>query len=818
MAETSAPSRWRRLKDLFAEAVEGSEAGREELLARVRAEDPDLAAELTGLLEAHRADGGFVERIVADAARDALESRGPEAFAGRRVGPWELLRPVGAGGMGAVFLARRADAEYEATVAVKMLRPGLFSEDSLRRFRAERQALANLSHPGIARLLDGGTTADGSPYIVMEYVAGVPIDAYAQARGLSVERRLRLFRAVCDAVQFAHRNLVVHRDIKPANVLVTEEGEPRLLDFGIAKVLDENAAEGLTRAGDRALTPDFASPEQIRGETVTTSTDVYSLGVVLYRLLTNRHPYAFPSGRTSEIERIVCERQPDRPSVHASGLEGDLDNIVLKALAKEPERRYATVEQLSEDLRRHLDGEPVLARKSTFLYRASRFLRRHRTASLAAAVAAAALLAALGLSLSAARRARLEAQKAEQVNAFLQTLLGAASPWRDGTQVTVKEVLDRASKRIETDLRGQPEVEAAVRRTIGETYAGLGLYDPAEAQLQASLALSRRLGGTASDDAVAETLLALASLSTSRGAPTQAEAPAREALAMLARLHGEGDASVAGAWRELGSVLQARGDLAQAESAQRRAIAIFRKAAPSSAGLAEALNDLAVTLGTRGDLPAAEALHREALAVARRAHPGPHPDVAEALSTLASSVWDTRRDAAEAQSLYEQALAMRRGLFGENHPDTSWVLYNYAYMLMEKGDFPRSEELARQALRGRGTTLPDEHPMVASTLVLLGRCRLGQNDPVGAEPPLREGLALRRRSLPAEHWLIASSESVLGESLAGQGRLREAEPLLTAGYEKLKARFGDESPKVREAALRLERLREGAGSGATRPR
>ncbi len=815
MSDPSTASRWQRLKDLFAEASEAPDEDRRERLARLAAEEPDLAAELEELLAAHRADGGFVEQIVADAARDVVRPEDPSSWTGRRVGPYELLRPIGEGGMGAVFLARRADAEYEATVAVKMLRPGLFSEESLRRFRAERQALASLNHPGIARLLDGGTTPEGSPYIVMEHVDGVPVDAYAEARGLSTSQRLVLFRAVCEAVQFAHRNLIVHRDLKPANVLVTAEGEPRLLDFGIAKALDEDAATGLTRAGERVLTPDYASPEQIRGEAVTTATDVYSLGVVLYRLLTRKHPYAFPSGRTSEIERIVCEAEPDRPSVHAGELRGDLDNVLMKALAKEPERRYATVEQLSEDLRRYLAGEPVSARKATFGYRASRFLRRHRAGSIAAAVAAAALLAGLAMSLSAARTARLEARKAERVNAFLQTILGAASPWRDGSKVTVKEVLDRASRRVDAELVDEPAVEASVRRTLGETYAGLGLYDAAEAHLRRALALDRSLRG---GDEVAECLVAIAALETSRGAAERAESPAREALAILEKRHGERHASVAGAWRQLGSVLQARGDIAQAEAAQRRAVAIYREAAPASAGLAEALNDLAVTLGTKGDLRAAETLHREALAVARRAHPQPHPDVAEALSTLASSVWDTRRDAAEAQSLYEQALAMRRELFGEGHPDTTWTLYNYAYMLMEKGDYARSEDLARRALEGRGTTLPEEHPMVASTLVLLGRCRLGRGDPAGAEAALREGLALRRRNLPPDHWLIASSESQLGESLAAQGKRAEAEPLLVAGYEGLRSRFGEDSPRVKEAALRLERLREGAGSSSPRPR
>ena len=548
------------------------------------------------------------------------------------------------------------------------------------------------------------------------------------------------------------------------------------------------------------LTPDYASPEQIRGEPITTATDVYSLGVLLYRLLAGRHPYAFPSGRTSEIERIVCEKEPE-----PARLGGDLDTIVGKALAKEPDRRYASVEQLSEDVRRHLDGEPVRARRPTLAYRAGRFFVRHRTGSAAAAVAALSLMAALALSLRSARAARLEAEKAAQVNAFLQTILGAASPWRDGSKVTAKDVLDQASRRIDSELAGQPEIEAGVRRTVGETYAGLGMYEAAEDHLGKALARTRQVRGPVHDE-VADTLDALAALRTSRGDAASAEAPAREALEIRRKLHGERHEKTAAAWNRLGTVLQARGDLTGAEAAERKAVDIDRAVAPESAGLAEALNDLAVTLGTKGDARAALELHRESLAIARRAHPGAHPDVAEALSTLASDVWDADRDAAQAQALYEEALAMRRALFGAEHPDVTWTLYNYAFMLMEKGDFARAEELSREALRGRGTTLPDEHPMVAGTLQLLALCRPGQEDPAGAEPLLRESLALRERALPPDHWLIASSRSLLGESLARRGRLAEARPLLETGYEGLRAKLGEDSPRTKDAAQRLSLL------------
>ena len=415
---------------------------------------------------------------------------------------------------------------------------------------------------------------------------------------------------------------------------------------------------------------------------------------------------------------MVCETEPDRPSAAEGRLRGDLDNIVLKALRKEPERRYASVEQLSEDLRRFLEGEPVRARRDTVGYRSLKFLhappggRRPPSGS-----SILSLAAGLVLSLRSARAARVEAQKAESINAFLKEILGAASPWRDGSQVTVKEVLDRASQRIDSELAGQPEVEAGVRRTIGETYAGLGMYEPAELQLRKALERTRRVRGT-------DPRRGRRNPGSAGGAADQ---PGRRRRRGGSGPRSPGDPPQA-PWRE--SRVRGRGMEPARQRVSRRAAsstARRRRSAPPCASTASsrpgarvsgaALNDLAVALGTRGDSNAALALHREALAFARRTHAGPHPEVAEALSTLASDVWDTRRDAKEAEALYEQALAMRRKLFGRDHPDVTWTLYNYAHMLMEKGECGRAEALGGEALRGRGTTLPDEHPMVAATLL-----------------------------------------------------------------------------------------------------
>jgi serine/threonine-protein kinase len=731
--------------------------------------------------------------------------------------------------MGTVFLARRADAAYEALAAVKLVRPSLFSAESLLRFRAERQALANLNHPGTARLLDGGSTPEGVPYLVMEYVDGVPIDEYADDHGLGVEKRIALVREVCDAVAFAHRNLIVHRDLKPANILVTESGRTKLLDFGIAKFLGD-AEVGATRAGERLLTPEFASPEQIRGEPVTTASDVYSLGVILYRLLAGRSPYRAEEGAAG-IEKAVCEQQPSRPSTavmrgqtegeppspeaqrRSRRLRGDLDNIVLKALRKEPERRYASVGEFSEDLRRHLEGEPVLARADSVAYRASKFVGRHRFGTVLGALATVALVAATIVSLRSAAVARREARKAEQIHAFVQGVLGAPSPWRDGREVTVAETLERAARRIGNELAGHPEVEAGVRRTLGETWAGLGLYDRAEPELLRSLELSRQVHGDEHEE-VARTLDALALVRTSRGSAAEAEGPAREALAIRRLIHGEEHTGVAAAWTALGSVLQEKGDYIGAEAAHRTALGIYRARGAKTASMAETLNDLGVTVGTRGDLRAAEAYQREALEVIRGVYRGPHPDVASAMTTLASVVWDSRRERSEAERLYREALAMRRKVLGERHPDVAWTLYNYGYMLMEAGDPIRAEALAREALSLRGTSLPDSHPMVGAALQLAGRCRMARRDAPGAEPLLRESLAVRRTSMPPGHWLVASGESVLGECLVAQRRFPEAEPLLVSGASALREKLGPDHPRAKEAAVRVVALYQSWGKPA----
>jgi serine/threonine protein kinase len=609
-----------RARDLFAAAVQHPPSERPAFLKGIAAVDPILSQELGRLLadepekvtpleEPTVAQELHPRQTVTTAEPGTRTSKAPlsrqaqprvEAAAGTRVGAYRIVHEIGRGGMGAVYLAVRDDDEFRKRVAVKLLGRGAESEDMVRRFRTERQILAGIDHPHIARLLDGGTSEEGLPYFVMEFIDGLPIDLYCDSHLLSVTERLKLFRQVCSAVQFAHQNLVVHRDIKPKNILVTADGTPKLLDFGIAKLLNPDLSGGVlevTRLEERLMTPDYASPEQIRGEPITTASDIYSLGVLMYELLTGHRPYRLARRTMSDLTRAICEEDPARPSTIVvevqtvvgpedtasqitpeavsrsregsperlrRRLAGDLDNIVLMAMRKEPERRYASAEQLSEDIRRHLGGLPVMARKDTVGYRASKFVQRNRAAVVGAALVAISLLAGVvvstWLALVASEQrdaARREAEKAQQINAFVQEMLSAADPSRGsdgGRDVTVVQVLERAAALAEIDLSSQQEVQAAVKNAIGGAYFGLGLYDSAESLLRTALGSQERLLGAEHPD-VALTRARLASLLATKGDLATAEPMYRESLRVLKAAYGAEHLEVANVLGGLGQLL-----------------------------------------------------------------------------------------------------------------------------------------------------------------------------------------------------------------------------------------------------------------------
>ena len=502
------PEEWHKIKSVLGTALELDDADRRVYLDSACARDNLMRSEVESLLRSHLEDHAFLEQPAAVEAADLMAST-PGVWIGRRLGPYELLEEIGEGGMGAVYRAVRADGMYDKQVAIKLIRSGLSTGFFFSRFRNERQILAGLEHPNIARLFDGGVTEEGMPYVVLEFVPGVPIDEYCIRHNLSIPDRLKLFRTVCSAVQYAHQNLVVHRDLKPGNILVTEDGVPKLLDFGIAKILDPEQ-EGT--GGDRSLTvmrimtPDFASPEQVRGNPVTTASDVYSLGVILYLLLTSRRPYHVSSTAPHEIIKAICDTDPEKPSTAVTRLEkskdsnnvvspvrveeqkdpdpkreklrrvlsGDLDNIVLKAMRKEPERRYATVEQFSEDVRRHLEHLPVIARRDTPGYRASKFVIRHKASVAATVVVAFTLVAALLITF---REARIAQRRFNDVRSLANSLIfDVHDSIKDlpGSTPARKLIVDRALQYLNA-LAQESGNDLALQRELATAYERVGL-------------------------------------------------------------------------------------------------------------------------------------------------------------------------------------------------------------------------------------------------------------------------------------------------------------------------------------------------------
>ena len=477
--------RWARIKEVFEAAAELSGAARETFLEQACGPDETLRREVESLLASDAQANDFIERPADSLPRDLLQEFAAEPFVARRFGAYQSIRELGRGGLGTVYLAARADDQYQKEVALKLLRRGLDTDDILRRFRNERQILARLEHPNIARLIDGGTSEDVLPYFVMEYVAGEPLDRYCQSRHLTTAERLQLFRTVCGAITYAHQNLVIHRDLKPSNILVTKEGEVKLLDFGIAKLLGaEEEAAFRTMTEQRVMTPEYASPEQVRGESITTASDVYSLGVVLYELLTGAKPYRLTSRSPQELERAITEVEAPRPSAairNQKFLRGDLDNIVLMALRKEPERRYASVGQFSEDIRRHLDGLPVIARPGTVPYRSGKFIRRHKVGVATATLLGLSLVGGIIATIWEARRATAQRDRAERrfadVRSLSNALLFEIAPKierLEGSTEARRSLVDRALEYLDSlahessgDHQLQGELAAAYEK-VGE--------------------------------------------------------------------------------------------------------------------------------------------------------------------------------------------------------------------------------------------------------------------------------------------------------------------------------------------------------------
>jgi serine/threonine protein kinase/Tfp pilus assembly protein PilF len=839
-------------------------AERDAWLARLRVEQPAHAAELERLL-AEEAELDSRQFLVAGASSGAPAP----GLAGQRLGAWTLERPLGQGGMGTVWLARRSDGRFEGTAAVKLLNLALIDPVGSARFRREGSVLARLDHPHIARLLDAGVTESGQPYLVLEHVEGQRIDRWCDAQRLTPDQRLRLFLDVLGAVAHAHANLIVHRDLKPSNILVTAAGTVKLLDFGIAKLLeDETWAEAttLTDLGGRALTPEYAAPEQIAGGSITTATDVYALGVLLYVLLAGRHPTGEGSRTTAEHLQGILDTEPPRLSVAVTKAEergtsrerlrrsyaGDLDNIVAKALKKGPAERYATVGALADDLRRHLAHQPVSARADSLRYRAGKFIRRNRLPVAAATLVAVALAGAAIRERQLRARAEAETLKAVAVREYLVSVFGAADPYaapdsRPGN-ITARDLLDRGVERIDTALAREPAVRTELRGALGRVYTNLGLYDRAADQLQETLRERRALyGGTdttvadamdqlgiaqlrrgnlaAADsllrgalelrrrrlgpehDATAESLEHLAELLNVRNDVAGAEPLLRDALAIRRRLHGDTSLAAANAKAFLADVLQMKGATADAMSLYREAAETREHRLGADHPLtAELIGSLASVTEAAGRHAEAESLYRRMIGAQRRTLGEDHPALAASFNALGQMLYKATPRAEEAESLLRLALGINRHALGENHPKVADNVGNLAIIVRDRGDFAEAERLLTQALAIDRSIYGPEHTTVGFDLNELAGVLRARGRPDSAVVLLREALRQSRKLVGESHRNTLAVTSQLARALRESGKLPEAEPLFRA----VLARFD-----TANADTRVLRLSATIGLGRT---
>ena len=730
----------------------------------------------------------------------------------------------------------------------------------------------------------------------MEYIEGERIDLYCDANRLSIDERLQLFREVCAAVQVAHQNLVVHRDIKPGNILITSDGQAKLLDFGIAKLLNPEMSVGAldpTMLELRMMTPEFASPEQMEGKVITTASDVYSLGVLLYELLTGHRAHRIGDRPLYEMQQLIRDTETTAPSTVVDltersnspdggeltltpeiiaearattpdrlrrRLSGDLDNIVLKAMRKEPHRRYASVEQFADDIRRHLVGLPVTARKDTFRYRAAKFVERHKLPVALGAMSVLFAVVFLGVMVVQSSRlahqrdlAESEARKAAVINDFLQEMLATADPLEGiGREATVLEALDGAVPRIGQSFAGQPDIEAAARHTIGLTFLRLDRYEKAEPLLRAALDLRRRTLGPEHPD-VAQSLDSVGRLMHATGDLEAAGSLYRQALEIRRRLLGAEHADVATSLDNLATQLHDTSQLVEAERLYRQALEMRQRLlGPEHPDIASSLDNLANLLHDRDELDAADAMYREGLQMRQRLLGDKHPDIASSINNIAAILHD-RDELEAAEGLYRESLTMTRELLGDEHldvasglnnlaallhdreeldaaeglyreslaitrklvrepnRDVAGSLNNFAVLLHDKGELEEAERLYRESLAMIREVLDGQHPLLAESLGGLAFFYLERGDAEIAEPLFREAVEIARAVFEPDDWRLALTESEYGACLSELGRYAAAEELLLSGFQVLEGSLGRQDRLTLRAAERLVDLYEAWG-------
>jgi serine/threonine protein kinase/Tfp pilus assembly protein PilF len=841
------PARWERIQEIFHHVSDLPPREQQDYLRRTCGGDAALKADIEAMLEGDAQSASILDDGL-PAVAETLLDQAPGLSAESAFGPYRIVKPLGEGGMGVVYLAKRED--IGSLVAIKLLRDGLLSPDRRQRFSSEQKTLARLDNPLIAQIYDAGTLDDGTPWFVMEYVEGRPITDYCRENTRSVNERLRLFRSVCEAVQYAHRQAIMHRDLKPSNILVKADGAVKLLDFGIAKQLesaDQQVEQTMTAL--RPMTLPYASPEQVRGDLLGTASDVYSLGVILYELLTGQLPFDFSNKSTAEAEQIILDREPEPPSAIARRTSKDkaawseLDVLCLTAMHKDVQRRYRSAEALIRDIDHYLKAEPLEARPDSLRYRLGKFAARNRR-TLAATAAVCTIFVALVVffvaRLANARNAALaETTRTQRIERFMLNLFdGGDKTVGPAGSLSAVTLLDRGVQNART-LNAEPGVQAELYQTLGNMYQKLGKYDQAEALLRSSLDRRKSIAGPDSRD-VAESLVALGALRLDQGQLAEAERLVQQGLAIDQRRLPPEDPAIAKARSALGRIQEERGAYDDAVKTLNEAIRLQSGKAENTTDLSESINELATAESYLGHTAVADSLYRRGLEIDRQLYGAVHPRVADDYYNLGLVQHDLG-DNRQAEQYYRQALQIKQSWYGKEHPDSALMMAAVGQALIYQGRYDEAAGVLEEALaiqeRIFGKVHPqvamglnvlglleirrgnlseaekdftrmadinravydDRHYLVGIALLNLGEVYIDEKNYARAERSYREALARLTEKLPPGHPNTALTQVRLGHALVLEQKYQEAEGHLLAGYQVLLKQPGPQASRIQNA-------------------
>jgi len=812
--------RWQKIESVFSDALSLENEAQESFLRKECENDDALYREVKALLAEDENVHSFLENFPIRAENFN------DNYSGQSIGPYSIEEKIATGGMGTVYRASRNDGVYENQVAIKIIHSGLRTPTFLQRFQRERQILAELNHSHIAHLLDGGVGEDGAPYFVMEYVDGMPLTTYAKQRKLSISQRLALFLQVCDAVHFAHMHLVIHRDLKPGNILVTEDGQVKLLDFGVAKIFDSEqetpAFSTLTHTGVAPFTPEYAAPEQIAQQNISTATDVYALGVILYELLCDRRPFTFKDKNLLDIQKTIENKVPEKPSTKCVTrvnafphdkkqlvrlLKGDLDAICLKALKKESNLRYGSAELLKIDIERHLAGLPIQAFDDHFSYHFSKFISRNRgMVTLATGFLLAVILLITFYTYELRQetaRAQQEAKKAEEVAEFLKTLFDAASPeYVVDKEPNATDLLRAGTQNVETDLIDQPAVQAEMFTILGDVYRRMARYEEAEKLENKSLERNLTTFGEQSE-AVALNYQTLGKLMLELGRYEQAETHLLKAKNLLPFVINNVENFES-------DVLTLQADLAyqyremeKADSLYARAYQIIESVDPEVSPAKAAIMNARASIARRlGDYEQSERLYQSALTIRKALFGDEHADVAHTLNHL-GRLYDFMGEYSKAEAYAREGLALREKIFGFNHQESAASMSNLANILLHQDKLPEAEKYFRGTLKAFMSVVGEEHPYTAATISNLANVLYEQKQWVEAENLFRQAMNLHEKLVPEGNPRHTHIWIPLGTLLVERNQLEEGAMLLEKSYNLLQKKQGANHPSTAKAMAAL---------------